>query len=165
MKSKMELHVIKCNSTKEALAILANLQCVKESKCEGKNHTLEKEVSSVGINLEYILHRIATKKGWRFEKVNGWLGSIYDTSPIAAFNIVAREIAVLLDEKYSDHIENSEKIFSISPLDGRIHELCKAHIKNYRNFAAFRTMEDAKIACAILKGPLKMMFSNNAQGK
>lgn len=110
--------------------------------------------------LNHIFEVIGKKKGWKIDRVTGWLNGIVDISPIAAFNIVAREVAIELDKKYKDHIENSEKIFVISSLDGRIHEVCKAHIKNYRNFAAFRTLDDAKFACKLLSRQLKGMFSN-----
>lgn len=124
---------------------------------------LKKLAPIPNINLGDIIQNIANRKGWTVAKVNGWLGSIENESPIAAFNIVAREIAIELDKKYEDHIENSEKIYVISPLDGRIHEICKAHIKNYRNFAAFRTIEDAKFACTLLRDKLKGMFKANAK--
>ena len=74
--------------------------------------------------------------------------------------MVLREIAIELDKKYEDHIENSPEIYVISMLDGKIAKANKAHIKNYRNFAAFRTIEDAKIACRIVKPILKEMFKN-----
>ena len=45
--------------------------------------------------------------------------------------------------------------------DGRITKANKAHIKNYRNFAAFRTVEDAKTACSIVRDILKELFKNN----
>ena len=45
--------------------------------------------------------------------------------------------------------------------DGRITKANKAHIKNYRNFAGFRTIEDAKIGCTITRDILKEMFKNN----
>ena len=47
-------------------------------------------------------------------------------------------------------------------LDGRITKANKAYIKNYRNFAAFRTIEDAKIACRIVKPILKEMFKSKS---
>lgn len=118
---------------------------------------------ATNVDLGYYIERIANRKGWTAQKVNGWLGSIEKESPIAAFNIVAREIAIDLDRKYEDHIENSERIYVISSLDGRIHEVCKAHIKNYRNFAAFRTIEDARFACTLLREKLKGMFKTNAK--
>lgn len=115
------------------------------------------------VNLGHYIQKIADRKGWTYQKVNGWLKSIEDENPIAAFNIILREIAIDLDRKYEDHIENSEKIYIISTLDGRIHEICKAHIKNYRNFAAFRTIEDARFACTLLRDKLKEMFKTNAK--
>lgn len=119
----------------------------------------EPETHDIG----FFIQRIADKKGWKFEKTAGWLESIAEVSPIAAFNIVAREIAVFLDQKYEDHIENSEKIYIISTFDGVIHEACKKHIKNYRNFAAFRTIEDAKYCCNVMRDQLKGMFKSHAK--
>lgn len=117
------------------------------------------------VSISYFINELAKKKGWKPEKVAGYLDSIIELSPVAAFNIMLREVAVWLDKKYEDHIENSEKIYVISFLDGRIHEVCKAHIKNYRNFAAFRTIEDAKFACNLLRESLKVMFKSNAKSK
>ena len=93
-------------------------------------------------------------------KVYNYLNSVDSILPAAAFSMVLREIAIELDKKYEDHIENSPEIYVISMLDGRITKANKAHIKNYRNFAAFRTIEDAKIACRIVKPILKEMFKS-----
>lgn len=106
------------------------------------------------------ISRIANRNGWTFRQTGKLLDTVYSLMPMAFVNILLREIAVMLDEKYPDHINKSEKIYCISTIDGRIHELCKAHIKNYRNFAAFRSIEDAKIACNIMKGHLKAMFNS-----
>ena len=113
-----------------------------------------------GVTMSKVTKRIANRLGWKPQKVERYLDSVDEIMPMAAFNMVVREIAVMLDEKYPDHINKSEKIYCISPLDGRIHEVCKAHIKNYRNFAAFRTIEDAKLACSILRKSLKDMFKS-----
>lgn len=106
------------------------------------------------------IERIANKLNWKPEKVEGYINTLANIMPMAAFNMIAREIAIMLDEKYPDHINQSEKIYCISSLDGRVHEVCKKHIKNYRNFAAFRSIDDAKIACNILREPLKEMFKS-----
>lgn len=113
------------------------------------------------IMLSAVIERIAKRLGWKTQKVQSYLGGAVEIMPMAAFNILLREIAVMMDEKYPDHIHQSKEIYAISPLDGRIHKLCKAHIKNYRNFAAFRTIEDAKAACNILREPLKEMFGSD----
>lgn len=116
--------------------------------------------SEVPMELEYYIQKIAKKLGWKMEKVYNYLNSVDSILPIAAFSMVLREVAIELDKKYEGHIEKSPEIYVISMLDGRITKANKAHIKNYRNFAAFRTIEDAKIACRITRDILKEMFKN-----
>lgn len=116
--------------------------------------------SEVPMELEYYIQKIAEKLGWKIEKVYNYLNSVDTILPAAAFSIVLREVAIELDKKYEDHIEKSPEIYVISMLDGRITKANKAHIKNYRNFAAFRSVSDAKIACSIVRDILKEMFKN-----
>lgn len=116
--------------------------------------------SEVPMELEYYIQKIAKKLGWKMEKVYNYLNSVDSILPTAAFSMVFREVAIELDKKYEDHIEKSPEIYVISMLDGRITKANKAHIKNYRNFAAFRTIEDAKIACRITRDILKEMFKS-----
>lgn len=116
--------------------------------------------TEVPMELEYYIQKIAEKLGWKVERVYNYLNSVDTILPAAAFSMVLREIAIELDKKYEDHIEKSPEIYVISILDGRITKANKAHIKNYRNFAAFRTIEDAKIACRITKDILKEMFKS-----
>ena len=123
----------------------------------------EKSVAETKIpmELDYYIEKIANKLNWKVEKVYNYLNNVDTILPAAAFSMVLREIAIELDKKYEDHIEKSPEIYVISMLDGRITKANKAHIKNYRNFAAFRTIEDAKIACTITRDILKEMFKNN----
>ena len=116
--------------------------------------------SVVPMELEYYIQKIAGKLGWKIEKVYNYLNSVDTILPAAAFSMVLREVAIELDKKYEDHIEKSPEIYVISMLDGRITKINKAHINNYRNFAAFRTIEDAKIACRITRDILKEMFKS-----
>ena len=116
--------------------------------------------SEVPMDINFYVERIAARLGWKSEKVYNYLNSVDSILPAAAFSMVLREIATELDKKYEDHIENSPEIYVISLLDGRITKANKAHIRNYRNFAAFRTIEDAKIACKIVKPILKEMFKS-----
>lgn len=116
--------------------------------------------TKVPMELEYYIQKIAEKLGWKVEKVYNYLNSVDTILPAAAFSMVLREIAIELDKKYEDHIEKSPEIYVISMLDGRITKANKAHIKNYRNFAAFRSVSDAKIACSIVRDILKEMFKS-----
>ena len=117
--------------------------------------------TKIPMELDYYIEKIANKLNWKVEKVYNYLNNVDTILPAAAFSMVLREIAIELDKKYEDHIDKSPEIYVISLLDGRITKANKAHIKNYRNFAAFRTIEDAKIACTITRDILKEMFKNN----
>lgn len=143
--------------TEDILPELLKLGIVTTAK-PTKSTVVEFEVP---MELDYYIQKIAEKLGWKVEKVYNYLNSVDTILPAAAFSIVLREVAVELDKKYEDHIEKSPEIYVISMLDGRITKANKAHIKNYRNFAAFRTVEDAKIACSIVRDILKELFKNN----
>lgn len=117
--------------------------------------------SEVPMELDYYIQKIAEKLGWKVEKVYNYLNSVDTILPAAAFSIVLREVATELDKKYEDQIEKSPEIYVVSMLDGKITKANKAHIKNYRNFAAFRTVEDAKIARSIVRNILKGLFKSN----
>lgn len=114
----------------------------------------------VPMNIAYYVQKIAKRLGWHPNRVINHLNAIATIYPFAAFNVIMREIAIELDLKYKDHIQDSPKIYVVSLLDGRITEANKAHIKNYKNFAAFRSIEDARIACRITRDILKEMFKS-----
>ena len=103
---------------------------------------------------------LAKKTNWKEEKLSNILATLHLANPWAATQMVLREIAIELDKKYDDHINESEKIYAISPQDGRIHEINKKTVKNYKAFPAFRSIEDAKIACSLIKEHIKSIFSN-----
>ena len=103
---------------------------------------------------------LSKKTYWKEAKLLNILATLHLANPWAATQMVLREIAIELDKKYDDHINKSEKIYVISPQDGRIHEINKKTIKNYKAFPAFRSIEDAKIACSLIREHLKSIFSN-----
>ena len=136
--------------------VLTQVDCAHGADCPCRHCTK----GEVPMDMNFYIEKIAARLGWKPEKVYNYLNSVDSILPAAAFSMVLREIAIELDKKYEDHIENSPEIYIISMLDGRITKANKAHIKNYRNFAAFGTIEDAKIACRIVKPILKEMFKS-----
>ena len=138
--------------------VLTQVDCAHGADCPCKHCTK----GEVPMHMNFYIEKIAARLGWKPEKVYSYLNNVDSILPAAAFSMVLREIAVELDKKYEDHIENSPEIYVISMLDGRITKANKAYIKNYRNFAAFRTIEDAKIACRIVKPILKEMFKSKS---
>ena len=142
--------------TKDILPKLLEAGIVTTTK-PAKSAVVESEVP---MELEYYIQKIAERLGWKIGKVYNYLNSVDTILPATALSMVLREVAIELDKKYEDHIEKSPEIYVISMLDGRITKVNKAHIKNYRNFAAFRSVSDAKIACSIVRDILKEMFKN-----
>lgn len=124
---------------------------------------VEEKACEVPMDLEFYLDKIAKKLGWKLEKTINYFNTIYSILPSAAFSMVLREIAIEIDKRYDDHIENSPEIYVISTFDGRITKANKTHIKNYRNFAAFRSIDDARTACRIVKPILKEMFKDSGK--
>ena len=80
----------------------------------------------------------------------------------AWFSVMLRAFAVLIDRKYPDHINNADvdKYFTIDMTNGRVCEVPKGKIKNFRNFAAFRSIDDIKIATKVLRPFIKELWPN-----
>lgn len=158
----MKVEVIECNSLEEVLAHVMNLAC---TDCNCVNRSTEPEEIEKP-PLDFFIKRIADKVGKDFLDTLSWLEEIAQISPISSLSMVLREIAIWCDSFYKDHIKDSEEIYIISSLNGKISKLNnKKNIKSYKNFSAFRTLEDAKYACSILKHQLRKMFKPDAKRK
>lgn len=115
---------------------------------------------NVPLSLGFYVGKLAERKSWKFEKMSNFLNNLAEINLGAAFQVVLREVAIELDKKYADHIEKSEEIYCVSLTNGHIFKADKKFIKNFRNFAAFRTIDDAKLACKITRELLKDMFKS-----
>ena len=109
-------------------------------------------------DLTTVIDKISRITEWKAMKTANILDKLTEVNPAAVITLALKIIAVELDKKYKDHISNSPEIFVFSMLDGKIHSICKSKIKNFKNFAAFRTLEDAQFACNIFKDEIKEMF-------
>ena len=117
--------------------------------------------SDIDITIEGAVQHLANRIGWNKENLERYFNNLYKISPAAVFEIVLKEVAILLDKKYSNHISNSKEIWVINKVNGEIQKLKDmSKIKSFQHFAAFRSLEDAKIACRITKDILKEMFKS-----
>lgn len=115
--------------------------------------------SGADTELDFYIQRIASRFKLEEEEVINLLSKTQELYPVVPFSIVLREIALYLDEKYEGHISDCPEVFIISTLNGRIEKVPTAKIKSFRNFAAFRTLEDARFACKVTRDILKTLFS------
>lgn len=119
-----------------------------------------KEINKEDIpSIDFFIERLSNKFDYNVPQMQNLISTLCSIYLPSAISLLMREIALYYDSKYKDCITDSKDIFAVSMTDGRIHQLNKAGIKNYKNFAAFRTLEDAKCACKILREPLKAMFN------
>lgn len=126
----------------------------------------EVENEEIPTELYFYIKHFADRTHWNVENLRKYLNNLYTIYPAAVFSIMLREVAIVLDEKYDNHIKNSKKIYVISSLNGEIIKIKDLNkIKNFKNFAAFRTLEDAITAKKILEEPMKQLFKRDGKQK
>lgn len=117
--------------------------------------------SDIDITIEGAVQHLANRIGWNKENLERYFSNLYKISPAAVFEIILKEVAILLDKKYPNHVSNSKEIWIINKVNGEIQKLKDmSKIKSFQHFAAFRSLEDAKIACRITRDILKEMFKS-----
>ena len=105
-----------------------------------------------------IITRMAKRYDWDENRLNRILGVLDSVHPSASVQMVLKEIAIMLDEKYPGHISRCENLYVISMGDGNIYPIKKDSIKSFRNIAVFRTVKDAEKAKKILGNKLTDLF-------
>jgi hypothetical protein len=108
--------------------------------------------------LTKVFENLANKLGWSKDKVASYINKLLSIYLKVGFDLILKACAVELDKHYPDHISKSPNIYAISSINGHIVEVDKNQVKNYRNFAAFRTIEDARFAREVLQPLLKDMY-------
>lgn len=131
---------------------------VKEVPQELEKSKNESKKTFVNLDLNTVVEKICKATGWKPLKAANILDKITDINSAVILSLSLKIIAVEMDKKYKDHISKSPEIFVFSLFDGKIHKADKSKIKNYRNFAAFRTLEDAQFACNIFRDQINEMF-------
>lgn len=140
--------------TKEILEALLKGGIISEVKDESK------EVKD--ITLDTCLESLAKRINWDVDNVYRYIDRLSGISMSAVVSVLLREVAIALDKQYPDHIENSKEIWVISMLNGEISRVKDLNrIKNFRNFSAFRNLEDAKYAKALMQPYFKQMFEKH----
>lgn len=111
------------------------------------------------ITIENVVKHLANRIGWDIKNLEKYFDNLYKISPVALFEIILKEVAVILDAKYPDHISNSKEIWIINKVNGKIQKLKDlSKIKNFKHFAAFRSLEDAITAKKVMAPALEDLY-------
>ena len=115
--------------------------------------------SDIDITIEGAVQHLANRIGWNKENLERYFSNLYKISPAAVFEIILKEVAILLDKKYPNHISNSKEIWVINKVNGEIQKLKDmSKIKSFQHFAAFRSLEDALVAKKIMAPTLQDLY-------
>ena len=134
--------------TPELMAYLINLGVVITSSDKPRYANPH----GISLSVKYYVAKLAKKMNLKFEVCEAMLGNIASYSPITVLSLLSKQISLELDQHYEGHIRNAEHVFVLSTVNGTITEIpseARADT-NYRNFAAFRSLEDANLAYSIL---------------
>lgn len=144
--------------SEEVLEQLVVIGCLvmKGSVESPKKPLLTKD--QIPVQIGVYLNKIAEKNGWSEAETLQFLNKLYEADKSASFDFLLNFIARFLDEQYPDHIRNSKTVYVID-IDGEIAEISTQGIKSFKGFAAFRTLEDIKTACRILRKFKRELFS------
>lgn len=129
----------------------------------GEDPSYQTQEHHVPTDMGFYIEQIAKRNNLQPGHVGDLLNAMLTIQPGAALSVLYRAIAMHIDLKYPhNHISEVENLYIISNMDGRIYPFKNNGRFNFRNFAAFRSMEDAKLARKIV-GPLLREFYGGKQ--
>ncbi len=131
---------------------------------EGEINTfIDRQESTVDLKALYLeaSKSLCEKYGYfSLEYFNKYVNKLLTIEPSIVFSMYMKELAIILDKPYPQHISKCEEVYVFSNVRGKISKMPTSIAKNFRNFAAFRTLDDAKIACATMRKLIKKMYND-----
>lgn len=122
----------------------------------------DKKMDNSCEEVTHYLQRIKDRTNLSMEDMTIFTVVLSTFYPGALYDMLLREIALELSEKYKKHISESPKIYTVNRDSMQIHEVDKASIKgisHYRMFPAFRSIEDTRTALTILNNIYRTLNS------
>ena len=93
-----------------------------------------------------LIEHLAKRVNWKTENLKKYMENLFTINPVAVYQTLLKEGAIILDSKHDGHISEIEKVYAVSILDGEIFEIEQVGCGNYTNVALFRNPSDAMIA-------------------
>lgn len=116
------------------------------------------EPIKVSNDIAYYVTKLAKKLNVTDNTCKYMLDVIQAYSPSTVFSLLAKQIALELDDKYPGHIRESKYLYCIELTRGRIIPVSINKGDSLKNFTLFRSPEDAVLAINILKELYVKMF-------
>lgn len=113
--------------------------------------------------IEKTIDFIAKGSESKKDSIRGTLAIMVNRCPTQIYQLLLKQIAVELDKQYEGDISQSPEIYAINTFNGKVVQANKDIIKNYRNFAAFRSEKDAKFAKKVLCKFNKLLYGKKQE--
>lgn len=128
-----------------------DIEILKQLKNDIKdNERIEK------INIYYITDRLAVKRSWSLETMRDFLNDLKRINRAAYCSVILKEIAIYLNSRYNDNIEEINKGWYISLIDGMP---CYTNITyEPKGYATFRTLKDALAAWYVVHNDIIKLY-------
>ena len=163
--------------TKETIPVLIKLGIIVEIQKQDfveltESARLAKQIQVRSENIPMSIshyHNVLAEKLAKVDKVgvvvtSSVLFNIKKVNKYAYFSMILKEIALTMDQSYSNHISEHPVLFAISQKDGRPVQIVKESWTTLIVGALFRTKADAIVALKIL-APLRKEIFNNGRNK
>lgn len=93
-----------------------------------------------------LIEHLAKRVNWKTENLKKYMENLFTINPVAVYQTLLKECAIMMDENYNGHISEVNKVYAVSIIDGEIFEIDQSDGRNYTNVALFRTAREAAIA-------------------
>ena len=162
--------IMTCIFDKDSIDFLKELGIVIEKgieeKTTKKQENSDKELISMVSYLDYVLDYVANRIGASRVEAVKYLYSLEKINPLAVLTVYLKRISYRLNKKYDNTpIRELPEIYIISAYDGKVTAICPKDIKNLKNFAWFRSKEDAEFARQCVINLIEKMFGKDDQSK
>ena len=162
--------IMTCIFDKDSIDFLKELGIIIEKgieeKTTKKQENSDKELISMVSYLDYVLDYVANRIGASRVEAVKYLYSLEKINPLAVLTVYLKRISYRLNKKYDNTpIRELPKIYIISVYDGKVKAICPKDIKNLKNFAWFRSKEDAEFARQCVINLIEKMFGKDDQSK
>lgn len=102
------------------------------------------------MNIFHVIAHLAKRLGWKPENLKKYMENLYTISPVAVYQILLKECAIMIDSHYNNHITEVHKVYAVSIVDGEVLKIEQDSCGNYTNVALFRTPTEARLAKKVL---------------
>jgi hypothetical protein len=117
-----------------------------------------KKPNAVPTEFNYYVHKLAKKLKVSYEDCCTILQCLEEYAPATVFSLLAKQIALELDNKYDGHIGKSKELFGVELTTGCIIPITIKPTSSLKNVALFRSVDDTMFAINILKPIYNRMY-------